>query len=262
VDGQLSPDDLRVIESARLDALMVLQTESSTTIEHLKRINPGMFIAVRIDWPQEEGSVDPGKWVEAVQGDVGRLYQLGIRYFAIHTKPNLQSEGWRRNWHGGREFGTFFSTVARKLRELYPDVRIGFPELSGGDRISGWQESWLQFISDAEEAIDQSDWLGVSCHWQNAAGMRSLDEGRLYEQYLLRFPEKLLFITEYSNASEDVLPQVKAEQYLEYYRRLKNERTVGAAFGYAISASGGYDSVLWRGFQGTDFISRIAERSN
>jgi hypothetical protein len=75
----------------------------------------------------------------------------------------------------------------------------------------------------------------------------------------MRFPEKLMFITEFYNASSHTLPADKAAEYLEFYHSLRNTAGVGAAFGYALSASSGHDTLAWRkeGDEDSDILEGI-----
>jgi hypothetical protein len=53
-------------------------------------------------------------------------------------------------------------------------------------------------------------------------------------------------ITEYSNTATGVDLRLKAQQYLEYMRTLREEPGLGGAFCVALSALRGYDSEVWR----------------
>jgi hypothetical protein len=187
---------------------------------------------------------------------MGRFYGLGIRYFEIHANPNLQSEGWERSWRGGKEFSRWFRDVVGQLRAVFPAARFGFPGLSHGERLSGWREDGGHFLLDAEDAVVEADWVGVNCYWTDYAGMKSFQGGRHYEAYRLRYPNKLLFITEFCNPSSQVGQTIKGQQYLDFYRMLRDTPGIGAVFSYALSAVDGHDSIVWRSTNGDQ--SRIS----
>ena len=86
--------------------------------------------------------------------------------------------------------------------------------------------------------------------------------GLVYEEYRRRFPDKLLFVTEFSNPTEDTEARVKGQQYLEYYRRLRGIRGIGAAFSFVLSASSDFPHEVWRTEDGKprDICNLIGQR--
>jgi hypothetical protein len=79
----------------------------------------------------------------------------------------------------------------------------------------------------------------------------SLEGGLQFEEYRRRYPDRLIFVTEFSNPSRDVADRWKGHQYLEFYRMARQARGVGAVFAWALSATEGHDSVVWRKADGT-----------
>ena len=111
------------------------------------------------------------------------------------------------------------------------------------------------FIAGAAQAAATADWIGVNCHWTDGASMRAAETA--YEEYRARFPSKLLMITEFSNPTADDGEMEKAQQYLDFYRGLRNKPGIGAAFAFTISAENGHNSVAWR--NGSDSMGKIPE---
>ncbi len=246
VRGQLQAMDLEAITEARLEAVKLDQKETNGTINQLRAINPAMFIMVRLTADFSRDPVSVEDFISHVQSDLERLYRLGIRYYEIHSSPNLQSEGWQRSWHGGGQFSNWFREVVDRLRDTYPEGKFGFPGLSPGEALTGWRGDLEQFLSDAEEAIFFADWVGVNSYWTDVSGMKALEGGRMYEEYRLHYPDKLLFVTEFCNPSAGVSNQAKGRQYLEFYRMLREIPGIGAAFAYTLSASNGHGAIVWR----------------
>jgi hypothetical protein len=258
VGGPLEEGDLDAIKEARLEAVKLDQTETNETIGKLKEINPAMFLVVRLTSDFSNGPISAKSFVPKVEPEMGRLYRLGIRDFEVHANPNLQSEGWERSWRGGREFSLWFKEVVEHLQAVFPAARFGFPGLSSGERLSGWREDSERFLLDAEEAVMLADWVGVNCYWTDPVSMKSIHGGRLYESYQLRYPTKLLFVTEFSNPSAKVGRGIKGQQYLDFYRSLRNTPGIGAVFAYALSAIDGHDAIVWRDMSvDQDLIPRI-----
>ncbi|HEY47251.1 MAG TPA: M23 family metallopeptidase [Anaerolineae bacterium] len=250
VGGPLEEDDIEAIKEARLEAVKLDQTETTETVKRLLEINPGMFLAVRMTSDFSSAPISAKSFVAEVEPEMGRFYGLGIRYFEIHTNPNLQSEGWERSWSGGKEFSRWFRDVVGQLKAVFPAACFGFPGLSHGESVSGWREDGERFLLDAEDAVVEADWVGVNCYWTDFTGMKSVWGGKLYETYRLRYPNKLLFITEFCNPSAQVGQMIKGQQYLDFYRMLRDTPGIGAVFSYALSAVEGHDSIVWRSKNG------------
>jgi hypothetical protein len=246
VGGPLEEGDLEAIKEARLEAVKLDQTETSETVKKLKEINPAMFLVVRLTADFSGAPISARNFISKVEPEMGRLYRLGIRDFEVHANPNLQSEGWERSWRGGKEFGLWFGEVVEHLQAVFPSARFGFPGLSSGGGVSGWREDSERFLVDAEEAVMRADWVGVNCYWTDTVSMKSIHGGRLYETYRLRYPDKLLFVTEFCNPSAQVGQAIKGQQYLDFYRMLRDTPGIGAVFAYALSAVSGHDAIIWR----------------
>jgi murein DD-endopeptidase MepM/ murein hydrolase activator NlpD len=251
VDGAMEEADLALVAEARLEAVKLSLAETRETIERLQAINPGILLATRVttDFSRDEITLD--QFMRVVEPDFGRHYRLGIRYFEVHANPNLQVEGWRRTWGGGAEFSGWFRSLAESLRKSYPDAKLGFPGLSAGGAVAGQRAEWTEFLDEAEEAVQAADWVGVNCSWADPSEMMSFEGGLLFEEYRRRYPDKLIFVTEFSNPSAEAEARVKGQQYLDFFRMIQQSRGVGAAFAFALSASSGHDTVVWRGRDGT-----------
>jgi len=249
--GPMEEADIVLVAEARLEAIKLSLAETRETIERLQAINPGILLATRVTADLSGDELTPERFVATVGPDLGRHYRLGIRHFEIHGNPNLQMEGWRRSWGGGAEFDGWYRGVVASIRKSYPDARLGFPGLSPGGPIAGQRADWSEFLDEAEEAVQASDWVGINCAWTDPAGLDALEGGLLVEEYRRRYPDKLLFITEFNNPAADVAARVKGQQYLEFYHRMRQSRGVGAAFAFALSAASGYDAVVWRGRDGS-----------
>jgi len=263
VGGPLEEADIEAIKEARLEAVKLDQTETTETVKRLMEINPGMFLAVRLTSDFSKAPISAKSFIAKVEPEMGRFYGLGIRYFEVHTNPNLQSDGWERSWGGGKEFSRWFGEVVGQLQAVFPDARFGFPGLSHGERVSGWREDGERFLLDAEDAVVQADWVGVNCYWTDFTGMKSIQGGRIYEAYRLRYPNKLLFVTEFCNPSAQVGQTIKGQQYLDFYRMLRDTPGIGAVFSYALSAVDGHDSIVWRSKNGDQsHISSIISDRN
>jgi murein DD-endopeptidase MepM/ murein hydrolase activator NlpD len=247
IGAPLRQSDLDLIGEARLEAVLLSQSESRETIERLRAANPAMFIMVRLTADFSDRPVTAAEFVASSTANLGRLFRIGVHYFEVHTSPNLQTEGFQRSWRGGREFAGWFEEVVDRLRSDYPEAKYGFPGLSPGSSVAGQRGDSWEFLHEGDEAIQAADWVGVSCYWTDAAGMNALDGGRVYEEYRMRYPDRLLFITEFGNAAAGTSARLKGEQYLAFYRTLRETPAIGAAFAYALSSEAGYAALTWAG---------------
>jgi hypothetical protein len=199
-------------------------------------------------------------WVES---DMGNFYSKGVRYFEVHNEPNLQAEGWVHSWADGREFGRWMTDVINRLKGKFPEAKFGYPGLSPGGNVSGQRmDSWA-FLQQGDDAARAADFMCCHCYWLDDGGMLANDGGLVYEEYRRRYPNKLLFITEFSNPSHSVDPRTKGQQYVNYYRRLRNVPGLGAAFSFVLSASSGFPQEAWRLENGTitDIPKLVGQRN-
>jgi murein DD-endopeptidase MepM/ murein hydrolase activator NlpD len=242
----LNEDDLRVIENARLEALVIELSESDKTIARLRELQPAIFLMSRLETDFSDDHISPKRFVSNVQKGMDALYRHDVRYFEVAPNPNLQNAGWMRSWPDGAGFGRWFKEVTDRLRDRFPDARLGFPGLSPGILVPGKREDQYHFLDGADEAILGADWIGLNIYWTTTSEMEQLSEGQAYEEYRLRYPNKLLFVTEFGNPAENLTSSLKANQYLEFYRQLRERPGIGAAFAFAISAREGHTNLVWQ----------------
>jgi hypothetical protein len=102
------------------------------------------------------------------------------------------------------------------------------------------------FLGQSDEAARAADFMCCHCYWLDDGGQLAADGGLVYEEYRRRYPDKLLFITEFSNPSDKVDTRAKGQQYVNYYRRLRDLPGLGAAFSFVLSGSSGFPNEVWR----------------
>jgi hypothetical protein len=245
IDGPMTSGDLTAIKQARLEAVKIDLKDADDTVRELREIRPGMLIMIRASADFSRDPVSASQFVAHVEKDLDRFYDLGLREVELHANPNLQWAGWSRSWKDGEEFADWFQDVLQALRSRFPEFHFGFPGLAPGPAIPGWQEDSTQFLSQAERAAFEADWIGIHSQWRDTFGMNTLDGGRSFEAYRNRFPGKMFFITEFYNPVASVDAETKAQQYLAYYSMLRHEPGIGAAFGLTISANRGFEPMRW-----------------
>ncbi|MDW8326661.1 MAG: hypothetical protein RMK99_08855 [Anaerolineales bacterium] len=246
-DGELQDADHAVIQRARVEAVKLLSTATMASVERLRAWNPETFILVRAFLNFGEGRVvTPQEFFEFTVNDIARLYDAdpGVRYIEIHNEPNLRLEGFGASWQDGRQFGEWFLRVRDLYRRRFPEARFGFPGLSPGpsQEAVGRFDSAV-FLAQAEFAAREADWIGVHAYWVNEREITDEREGFGFVLYRRRFPDKLLFITEFGNPQQP--KPVVAEQYARYYGALRRVPGLGAAFAYIVSTSNPHESSRW-----------------
>jgi hypothetical protein len=238
----LTPGQLQLIAKSRVEAFKMLTLPdpelNKRLVQQLKNIRPDMFIVARIFYSpghREKTRFSAQDFVNTVFIGVKAAFEAGVRYFEVHNEPNLETEGMGWNWSGGAEFGNWLMQTLTLLRQDFRDARFGYPGLSPQDNVPA-------FIESSAPAVGQCDWIGAHAYWQDlnhpSFPITGEEAGMYWRRFRNRFPDKLLMITEFSNNNGSIDPVEKGRQYSEYYRLLRNERNVGAAFSFALSWPG------------------------
>ncbi|HLF01565.1 MAG TPA: M23 family metallopeptidase [Anaerolineales bacterium] len=250
-DGPLMETDYPVIQQSRVEAVKLLSSARPENVDRLRQIDPDMFIMVRLFADFKNRRVRSDEFASWVEGDMANFYAKGIRYYEVHNEPNLQIEGWKFSWQDGKEFGRWMMDVIARLKAKFPEAKFGYPGLSPGASISGQRvDSWA-FLGQGDEAARAVDFMCCHCYWVNDADQVSPTGGLVYEEYRKRYPNKLLFITEFSNPTDNTDTRAKGNQYVNYYKRLRNLSGLGAAFSFVLSGSSGFPHEVWRLENGT-----------
>ncbi len=246
-DGPLLEPDYAAIETARVEAVKLMVNAQPSDVDRCRQINPNCFVLARLFADFRNGRVvEPEAFAEWQKHDMERLYAQGVRYFEVHNEPNLNLEGFGSNWQNGDGFEAWFLRVVGILRPLFPDAKFGFPGCSpGGDLLGKRQDMW-RFVEQCESAMAAADWIGVHCYWLDEAEMLAPEHGFGFVEYQRRWPDKLVFVTEFSNPSPEVDMHTKGRQYVEYFRHLRRRPGIGAAFSFVLSASTDFPHEVWR----------------
>ena len=246
-DGRMEEPDFAVVQQARLESVKLLSSAAPEDVDRLRAINPNLFIMVRLFASFQGRNYPADQFVTDLSYDMEQFYNRGIRYFELHNEPNLTLEGWTTSWQNGSEFGAWFLRCYQLFKARFPEALIGYPGLSpDGIPAPGVRTNDLVFLSESDEAAHTADWIGVHCYWQDEAEMNTPRGGLGYIEYRRRYPDKVLFITEFSNPVQNVERRVKGQQYVRYYQALRSVPGVGAAFSFVVSASSGFPWEAWR----------------
>jgi murein DD-endopeptidase MepM/ murein hydrolase activator NlpD len=263
-DGPLQPADYPAIALARIEAVKLLSSARPQDVNTLRAQNARVFVLMRMFASFEGRVVRAQEFAAWMAADLAPFYSNGLRYFEIHNEPNLVPEGWTHSWNTGQEFGAWFIEVRNRLKQTFPEGLFGFPGLSPGDSIPGLRLAALEFLTGADAACRMADWIGLHQYWLSDQELNSAAGGLGYLEYRRRFPDKLLFITEFSNPAPDVDKHLKGQQYVRLYQMLRTVPGLGAAFSFAVSASSGFGAETWRNEDGslTEIPGVVGARSD
>jgi hypothetical protein len=250
-DGQMQAADYTALNLARIEAVKLLTTAQPHNVDELRGHRPNIFILMRLFAHFDGRVVRSDEFATWLGPEILPFYQRGVRYFEIHNEPNLRLEGWTQSWNNGHEFAAWFIDVRNRLRPQFPEALWGYPGLSPGHAIPGIRADALTFLTESDEAVRLSDWIGVHCYWVSESEFLTPAGALGYLEFRRRFPDKLLFITEFSNPADGTDKSIKGQQYVRYYRHLRGTLGVGAAFAFVVSASIGFHSEVWRNEDGS-----------
>ena len=263
-DGPMQAVDYGPIAQARIEAVKLLSTARPEDVDALRAQNPRVFIMLRMFASFDGRVVTSADFASWMTGDLAPFYSRGLRYFEVHNEPNLKPEGWTQSWADGQTFGAWFIDVRNRLKQVFPDALFGYPGLSPGDSIPGLRMAALDFLTGSDAACRAADWVGLHSYWQSEQEMNSAAGGLGYLEYRRRFPDKLLFVTEFSNPAPGVSKGDKGDQYARFYEMVRAIPGLGAAISFAVSASSGFPAETWRNEDGSvsDIPARVGARKD
>jgi len=256
-DSLLYPADISMINDAKLEALKFLHFTELRFLDECYLLNPNLYVVVRLySWELAAGKrPTPLEFVGEMAASIGAWLAHGVVDFEIHNEPNLDAHHWRINWSKPEEFNLWLEQVLTLFRAQFPEARFGFPGLS-----PMFQD--LEWLERCSSSIESCDWLGCHVYWQSWEEMESKDYGRRYELYHDRFPNKTIIITEFSNPSAPPWGEV-AEQYLAFYRRLREVPYIKASFSFIMSSPDpAFHTQSWREEWGghREIVAKLGQR--
>lgn len=245
-DGAMHDIDYQVVKTGRLEAIKIQENTGTEVVAKLRIANPRIFIMARIAYEMGRVKVTPQQWLTKMKPHIDRFYNLEIRYFEIHQSPNLSAHGWNYSWHSGGGFGRWWMDIVAQLKGLYPQARFGFPGISPGGQVEGQRLDSETFVEQADEAYRSADWIGVNCFWKSEMEMSIESKGANYKIFRQRFPDKLIFVTEFANINDLTNLYVKGTEYVKFYEKLRNEPGFAGAFSQVMSSASAFGKMRWR----------------
>lgn len=263
--------DYGAIGTAQLEIVKLLAPSHEAPCQGAdvaKRLmNEGRFVMARLFEKPGKRPMPASEFVASIVDGFEELYRAGVRYFEVHNEPNLRpnDEGLGVSWNNGAEFARWFIAVYQALKARHKDAQLGYPGLSPqyGEPPSNnvWFRDIWKFLDESEAAVQQADWIGVHCYWQYESnghwGMLAESDGMLWKKFRARWPNKLIFITEFSNNSPHVDYVTKGQQYGRYFSLLRHEPNLGGAVAFALYWPG--QDANREGWRSDHGVNQIAE---
>lgn len=240
-----------LVKTAKIEAVKLLSSADigSSVVERL-RADGVKWLYARI-FNVFNQRMAPEQYIGEVEDAIQRLYAAGITHFELTNEPNLGNNDYREGmwvqWQDGREFAEWWLIGYAYLKQRYPAMQVGFPGLSPGADEPGLRYDSTRFFSEAMDAVRTADFLNLHTYWDGASS--TLDQSvEAVRQFVERFPDKLVFVSEFSNGNLQTDKAVKGREYVEFYARMKQmPSNLGGAIGYVLSASSGQVEQTWKG---------------
>jgi hypothetical protein len=238
----------QIIQQGRIEAVKMLASEGllaggeQNVTKIINRLyGAGVrFIMARLFF-QFDDPHTPQDFVDSVAPAARCLFARGIQYFEVHNEPNMHMPGCKEgmwvSWQNGREFGTFFQQTVELLKQQLPDAQFGFPGVSPGFDIPKVRGDSERFLLEANEAIKQSaDFVCMHTYW-GIDGTNYLDSIRKIRTFCNKYPQKLVFVSEFSNAASRTGKDIKGREYAQFYAEARKlAPNLGGLFSYVLSA--------------------------
>ncbi len=125
---------------------------------------------------------------------------------------------------------------------------FGFPGLSPVTFIEPQRRYLMsQFLTEADYAVRTADFVCMHTYW-GGDGSTYLDSINQVRAFCQRYVNKLILVSEFANASQNVGKDVKGREYALYYTEAKKlPANLGGLFSYVMTSAGDYANQTWAG---------------
>ena len=230
--GDINKEDRATMDRARISALY-------TTIDTTCDIKDVVYLIY-----ETLDTIDI--YMENLYKKITPLYASGYRYFELHHKPNSSACGYGWAWVNGGEFSIFFCEVSKRLKAVFPDIKVGYPKLSYGPDIGISQVANDKFLFNSQGAIECCDFISILVHWKSRDFNTAIFDAIHYLAYVRYiFGKDIVGI--YYNNNNNVQKAMKGHQYLMFLNYMREMNGVIGLFGHVLSSPSRDDMwVTWR----------------
>ncbi len=153
----------------------------------------------------------------------------------LHNEPNLVPEGMGSTWKDGAAFAQWWLQVLDLFRKELPGVRFIYPGLSPGSSVRNLKMDHVEFLEASRDAVKAADGLAVHIYWSNVYPMETALG--VLDDYISRFREEPVWVTEASNNKVGTSPARKGMEYITFWSELLKRSTVQGVTYFVASAS-------------------------
>ncbi len=245
-DPLITEAEFAEFRNARVSMIKVLSFHPREAVERLARENPQATWVLRafLEFRQNNHirNITPQRFFNDTVSDIARaLNELRGKDVVVelHNEPNLTTEGMvlngNYNWSNGSQFAVWWFELLRLFRQRFPVTRFIFPGLSPGHTIAGLRQDHVSFIEQSRWAVQSADGLGIHVYWSIHYPLwQAL---HVVDDYISRFPNLPIYVTEASNNGPGRTFAHKASEYILFWDELKKRPTVHGISYFVASAS-------------------------
>lgn len=248
-DPTISDAEIREFAALRPGIIKLLSHHDPDGVRKLAQQHPNASWVVRAFLSFGDRNITPQQFYDYTISTVERTVSLLPNrdvVIELHNEPNLTPEGLIKSWPDGARFGQWWRQVLDLYRRQLPGFRFIYPGLSPGSSVKGLKQDHVEFIESSREAVKAADGLGVHIYWSNVYPMAQALA--VLDDYIARFRETPIWITEASNNKGGVTPAEKGRQYIEFWAELRKRPSVqGVTYFVASALTPEFAEEVWVG---------------
>lgn len=248
-DPDILEDEFQEFQQLRPGIIKVLSFHNPAGIARLAHEHPQASWIVRAFLDFGGRKISPTQFLQDTQSDMSRTLKVlaGKKVvIELHNEPNLIQEGLGSSWDNGRDFADWWLDLLHQYKQAFPDVPFIYPGLSPGSSVLGQKIDHIQFIEASRTAVEAADGLGVHLYWSAVYPMsRTVD---VLDDYISRFRNKPIWVTEASNNKSGTAVAQKAQEYLKFWYALQQRPIVqGVTYFVASASNPAFAEEVWVG---------------
>lgn len=237
-DPDISEAEIIEFGLLRPSVIKVLSFHNPQSVRRLAANHPEAQWIVRVFLDFGGRSLNPQRFFNDTIVDLQRTLALlegRDVVIELHNEPNLHTEGLGISWADGASFASWWLRTLKLFRYVLPEARFIFPGLSPGPDAVGQRQDHVRFLEASRTAVAAADGLGVHVYWSRHYPLsRALE---VLDDFVTRFPQKPIWVTEASNNKNGTTAAEKAHEYLTFWKALQERPSVQGVTYFVASAS-------------------------
>jgi len=248
-DPEISEEEHEEFAKLRPGIIKFLSFHNAEDIRRLAEAHPEATFIVRAFLSFGGRKISPDQFLKDTIGDVRRaLDQLQGRKVVVelHNEPNTVFEGLNASWNDGPSFEQWWLQLLKDYRKALPGVRFIYPGLSPGTSVTGVKMDHIRFLETSRAAVEAADGIGLHLYWSNYYPMKQALG--VLDDYISRFRNHSIWITEASHNQGVVKPEQLANEYLTFWKEVQYRPLVeGITFFVASGSDPKFQDQVWLG---------------